>query len=143
MDIKTKIGKRLKELREEKSLRLKDVILGIQELSTTRLSNYEQGERMLPIDIAIKLADKLKVQPEYLLLLSDRRSKGIEVEGDEERKLLYYFRGMTEEHKADLLAGAKMMHKIDKARTDAEEMEALETDEGKKTISTRKIDLLQ
>ena len=61
MDIAIQIGNRVKKRREKLGLKLKDFKQYIPELSTTRLSNYEHGTRILPIDIAIKLQPILQV----------------------------------------------------------------------------------
>lgn len=113
MDIKKEIGKRLKEARVSLKLKLKDVVVGIDELSVTRLSNYEQGERMLPVDIAIKLEKKLKVQAAYLLTLTDVKNKGQEVENELERQLILFFRNVTEAHQNDILTLANQLYSID------------------------------
>lgn len=113
MDIKKEIGKRLKAAREALNYKLKDVVNGIDELSVSRLSNYEQGERMLPVDIAIKLEKKLKVQAAYLLTLTHTKTKGQEVENELERQLLLFFRNVTEDHQNDILKLANQLYNID------------------------------
>lgn len=114
MEIKKEIGKRLKAAREALDYKLKDVVLGIDELSISRLSNYEQGERMLPVDIAIKLEKKLEVQPAYLLTLTNSKTKGVEVENEIERQLLFFFRNATEDHQNDIIRLANQLYSIDK-----------------------------
>lgn len=113
MDIKKKIGNRLKGSREDLNLKLKDVISGIDELSISRLSNYEQGERMLPVDIAIKLQEKLQVPAAYLLTLTDTKVKPEMVANEIERQLLMFFRNISEDHQDSLISFANGLYSVD------------------------------
>jgi transcriptional regulator with XRE-family HTH domain len=113
MDIKQKIGNRLKGSREALNLKLKDVIAGIDELSISRLSNYEQGERMLPVDIAIKLEQKLQVPAAYLLTLTDTKVKPDVIKTEIERQLLMFFRNISEDHQDSLISYANGLYSLD------------------------------
>lgn len=63
---------RLKFLREEKKLSLKDVadVLGISEKS---YSNIENGKTRLKMDIMIKLSDYYSINTDYLVCRTDIR----------------------------------------------------------------------
>ena len=65
--------RRIKELREDKDLIQKDVahMLG---MSQTGYSKYETGERDIPTDILIKLADFYDTSVDYLLGRTNERA---------------------------------------------------------------------
>ena len=63
---------RIRDLREDADLTQKqiaEVLLCDQSL----YSKYERGERVLPLDLAIKLADYYQVSLDYLVGRSDKR----------------------------------------------------------------------
>ena len=86
MDVKIESGKRIKRIREGKSLFLRDVCAMVNGLSVARLSNYEQGIRMVPVDQAKKIAAALDTSPEYILTLIDHDLD------PKEKKLIQVFR---------------------------------------------------
>ena len=68
MNYKKEAGRRLRAARNDKGLTLAELsqkLHGI--LSPSRLSNYEQGLRMLPVKEALAVAPVLGVEPSYLL----------------------------------------------------------------------------
>ena len=64
-------GARLKKARINKGLTLKELSDLVPGMSFSRLSNYEQGRHMIPVDVAVALANVLEITPEYLLGLTD------------------------------------------------------------------------
>ena len=62
--------KRIRDLREDKELTLKEVA-GILQCSQQVYSNYELGQRDIPTDILIKLSRFYKVSTDYILGLTD------------------------------------------------------------------------
>ncbi len=61
-----KIGKRLRDLREEEGLLQKDVAKALG-ISRSTYTNYEQGTREPSLDMVVKLCDFYKVSADYLL----------------------------------------------------------------------------
>lgn len=64
------MNERLKELRLDRGLRLKDVAAAVG-LTIRAISNYEQGIREPSIDILIKLCDFFEVTSDYLIGRTD------------------------------------------------------------------------
>lgn len=95
MNYKVKAGKRLKKAREDKNLSLQGLSQHLGGLlSASRISNYEQGTRMLGIKEALALAKVLGVNASYLLCVD-----GSDAEGDmttQEIELLRNFRALPE-----------------------------------------------
>ncbi len=75
MDIKGKIGQRIKEARLAKGLTVKQLAEKTRTLKATRIGNWEQGTRSPgPIE-TMQLSNVLGVSPAYLLCLSDEKQK--------------------------------------------------------------------
>jgi transcriptional regulator with XRE-family HTH domain len=98
MDYKKEAGRRLKKAREAKNWTLRELstqLRGI--LSESRLSNYEQGTRMIGVEEALALYRALGVQPSYLLC--------VDVEEDDmtpqETALLRNYRALPEKDRND------------------------------------------
>jgi transcriptional regulator with XRE-family HTH domain len=98
MDYKKEAGRRLKKAREAKNWTLKQLstqLRGI--LSESRLSNYEQGIRMIGVEEALAVYRVLGVQPSYLLC--------VDVEEDDmtpqEITLLRNYRALPEKDRND------------------------------------------
>jgi len=71
MSTKQEAGRRLKAAREALGLTLKEVCAGLQGIEVSRLSNWEQGLNMIPVDEAKRLAPVLHTSAAYLLTLDD------------------------------------------------------------------------
>jgi transcriptional regulator with XRE-family HTH domain len=71
MDIKHEIGRRLSTSRDAAGLTLQEVCDAVPGLSTSRLSNYEQGTRTLPVQFAKLIAPILGVTADWLLTLTN------------------------------------------------------------------------
>jgi transcriptional regulator with XRE-family HTH domain len=71
MDLKPEVGRRLKLAREAAGMTLEQVCAQVPGLKNNRLSNYEQGSRMLPVYLAKPIAAALGVSAEYLLTITD------------------------------------------------------------------------
>ena len=56
-------------------------------LLPSRISNYEQGTRQLPVDIAVELSKHLGVSATYLLNLDDGYSTQLENLGQNQKEL--------------------------------------------------------
>lgn len=72
MNTKEESGSRIKRMREKRGLTLQqvsDATDGV--ISLSRLSNFEQGTRMVSVDAAKAIAAVLETTPEYLLTLTD------------------------------------------------------------------------
>ena len=61
---------RLKDLREDADLKQKE-IADYLHIKQNTYSQYENGQRQLPIEVLIKLAKYYKVSTDYILGLSD------------------------------------------------------------------------
>lgn len=71
-ELSLEIGKRMRDARNSLKLTLADVCQELNDGSIpSRLSNYENGARELPISLAKKLQPILMVSAEYLLTLSN------------------------------------------------------------------------
>ncbi len=60
---------RLKELREDSDIKQKEIAEYLH-IKQNTYSQYENGQRQLPIDILIKLSSYYKVSTDYILGLS-------------------------------------------------------------------------
>ena len=68
MNLKEKIGERLREQRTNLGLSLKELSDASGGLySPSRIGNYEQGIRMLPLEVANNLSKPLKCSAPFLL----------------------------------------------------------------------------
>lgn len=65
---------RIRDLREDRDLTQKQMA-NILNCSQQVYSNYELGQRDIPSDVLIKLAKFHKVTTDYILGLSDKKSK--------------------------------------------------------------------
>ena len=63
---------RIKELREDRDIMQKVLALYLNVKQNT-YSQYENGQRQLPIDVLIKLAEYYSTSTDYLLGLTDER----------------------------------------------------------------------
>ena len=63
---------RLKDLREDNDLKQKELAEYLH-IKQNPYSQYENGQRQLPIDILIKLAKYYKVSTDYILGLSKEK----------------------------------------------------------------------
>ena len=98
MDYKREAGRRLKRAREDMGWTLKELSSKLGNiLSESRLSNYEQGIRMIRVEEALALYRVLGVQPSYLLC--------VDVEDEEmtpqEITLLRNYRALPEKDRND------------------------------------------
>jgi transcriptional regulator with XRE-family HTH domain len=97
-DYKKEAGRRLREARRSKNLTLEELSARVGKLlSPSRLSNYEQGIRMIGVKEALALHSILGVQPSHLLCVD------IE-DGDmtqQETELLRNFRALPEKDRND------------------------------------------
>lgn len=64
---------RLKDLREDLDLKQKDIAEYLH-IKQNTYSQYENGQRQLPIDVLIKLSQYYKVSTDYILGLTDEKS---------------------------------------------------------------------
>ncbi|MBE6984837.1 MAG: helix-turn-helix transcriptional regulator [Ruminococcaceae bacterium] len=65
------VYQRIRDLREDHDLKQKDVA-AILNCSQQVYSNYELGQRDIPTEILIRLAECYRVSVDYLLGLTDR-----------------------------------------------------------------------
>ena len=63
---------RLRDLREDNDLTQKQ-IAEMLHIKQNTYSQYENGQRQLPIDVLIKLAQFYKVSTDYILGLTDKK----------------------------------------------------------------------
>ena len=66
--------RRLKDLREDKDL-TQDELIKILGMHKTTYTNYEQGKREIPFEIAIKIAKFYNVSLDYIAGLTDNPQK--------------------------------------------------------------------
>lgn len=66
MDIKEKIGKRIKELRKENNIS-QEALANISNIDRTYIQSIEQGERNISIKILEKIAKGFKISLSELL----------------------------------------------------------------------------
>ena len=66
--------RRLKDLREDKDL-IQDELIKILGMHKTTYTNYEQGKREIPFEIAIKIAEFYNVSLDYIAGLTDNPKK--------------------------------------------------------------------
>jgi len=78
MGLMQEIGDRLRKARGKASLR--EICSQLEGMSVTRLSNYENGTRLLPVEEAKRLAPVLKTTAEYLLTLTDEEPDPREIQ---------------------------------------------------------------
>ncbi len=63
---------RMKDLREDHDLTQKELAAFLH-CDTSLYSKYERGERTIPLDLAIKLAEYYHVSMDYLLGLTNKK----------------------------------------------------------------------
>ncbi|MBQ2861088.1 MAG: helix-turn-helix transcriptional regulator [Peptococcaceae bacterium] len=64
------VNNRIKELREDKDLKQKDLAEYLR-VAQNSYSNYENGNRECPIELLVQLSNYYQVNLEYLLGLTD------------------------------------------------------------------------
>ena len=64
---------RLKDLREDRDIKQKDIAEYLH-IKQNTYSQYENGQRQLPIDILVKLANFYKVSTDYILGISKEKN---------------------------------------------------------------------
>ena len=63
---------RLRDLREDNDIKQKE-IADYLHIKQNTYSQYENGQRQLPVEILIKLSEYYKVSTDYILGLSDKK----------------------------------------------------------------------
>ena len=63
---------RLRDLREDSDLKQKE-LADYLHIKQNTYSQYENGQRQLPVDVLIKLAKYYKVSTDYILGLTDKK----------------------------------------------------------------------
>lgn len=96
---KVSIGKRLKELRKSRRLRIEDVCRDLN-ISTATLSRYETDKRQPAADMMQKLADYYNVSMDYLY---GRAPVSEDSLSDYEREMLSAFRRVPNDVKDDIV----------------------------------------
>lgn len=71
MDFKKESGRRLQQARESKDWTLRELASKVKGVSESRISNYEQGLRLMRQPEAIKLAAALGVSAAYLMCVDE------------------------------------------------------------------------
>ncbi len=71
MDFKAESGRRLKQARDAKGLKLRELAAMVNGVSESRISNYEQGTRLMRQPEAVKLAEALGVSAAYLMCVDE------------------------------------------------------------------------
>ena len=66
------MGFRIRDLREDANLTQKQ-IAELLMCDQSLYSKYERGERILPLELAVQLADFYKVPPDYLVGRTDKK----------------------------------------------------------------------
>lgn len=100
-DTKIESGRRLRAAREAMNLTLGDIHARLPWLTVSRLSNWEQGIRMIGVDEAKKLAPVLNVTAAYILTLEDAPMDS------KEQALIDLFRHLDERGKSTLIRVAE------------------------------------
>jgi transcriptional regulator with XRE-family HTH domain len=105
-------GRRLKDLRGKRKLReICELVPGLKE---QRLSNWEQGTRMISVDEAKKIAPVLGTSAEYILTLTDKQPDPAEVQ------LIALFRNCDERGKLATLDTVQKQASFVEAKTPTE-----------------------
>ena len=65
---------KLKDLREDRDIKQKDIAEFLH-IKQNTYSQYENGQRQLPIDILIRLAEYYDVSTDYILGLSKEKKR--------------------------------------------------------------------
>ena len=63
---------RLKELREDLDIR-QETLAEFLKIKQNTYSQYENGQRQLPVDVLVKLAEYYNVSTDYILGRSDKK----------------------------------------------------------------------
>ncbi len=69
-----KMKLRIRDLREDADIKQREIAEYLM-CDQSLYSKYERGERPIPIDIIVKLADYYNTSVDYLLGLTDKRGK--------------------------------------------------------------------
>lgn len=107
---------KIKDLREDHDLKQVELAKKIN-MNTTTYQRYERGEREIPLNIAIIIADYYNVSIDYIAgRTKNKGGIGINNEGkitDEEHELIQEFRKLSKEGKARLRERAMMIAEIE------------------------------
>lgn len=71
MDYKAESGRRLRQAREAKGWTLQQLASRLKGMGASRISNYEQGTRLMRQEEAVKLAEVLDVSAAYLMCVDE------------------------------------------------------------------------
>ncbi len=116
------VFRRIRDLREDRDLTQKQVADALY-MQLTQYRRYETGERMLPLDVAVEIAEFYGVTVDFLV---DKKSdkdirKFSEHEMTEkEKSLLRIFRALSEFNQGRLIERASFLQNEEKNRGNAE-----------------------
>ena len=100
---------RIKNLREDADKKQSELADALY-MQTTQYGRYERGEREIPLNIAISIAEFYGVSLDYIAGLSDiRRTDNSEI-SEEERILLKTYRKLGEFEKGQIFERAEMLY---------------------------------
>lgn len=129
MDFKAESGRRLKQAREAKGWKLKELAAQTKNLSVPRVSNYEQGLRYMDPDAAIQLARALGVSAAFLMCVDDETTMT-----PEERALLEKYRRTDKRGKKAIQAVAGSQPEVE-----SHDREEDPTEERKSSLPTSEL----
>lgn len=100
---------RLKDLREDMDLKQKDVYDALNMQKTT-YTNYEQGKREIPFEVAIQIADFYQVSLDYLSgKTNDKKGLSKNTLKEEEIEILDSFKQLSEKQKGEIEYHLKLL----------------------------------
>lgn len=108
--------KRVRDLREDNDLRQIDIARELN-ISQPQYQRYESGERQIPIDIAIDLANIYGVSLDYLLGLTDNKKASLPSLNERTKKALTYFNRLNEENQDYVLGEMVKLHREQEAKS--------------------------
>ncbi|WP_273703981.1 helix-turn-helix transcriptional regulator, partial [Candidatus Accumulibacter vicinus] len=86
MNFKAESGRRLRQAREAKRWTLNELAAQVQGVSASRISNYEQGIRLMRQPEAVKLAGALGVSAAHLMCVDESVMLPMKVQ-----RLIYFY----------------------------------------------------
>ena len=82
------VGQKLKEIREQKGLKSKDVAAALG-MNKSTYSHYEQGERFPKLDTFYDICKYYDINPDYLFELSETPHRFTKQPSDDEREIAW------------------------------------------------------
>lgn len=108
--------KRIRDMREDNDFKQSDIANRLG-MSQPQYQRYESGDRLIPVDILIRLSQIYNVSVDYLLGLTDIKKAAPPSMNSETRKAITYFNRLSEENRDIILGKMVELHREQESKT--------------------------